>query len=928
MKVIRIVFGLLLAALLSACGGGGGSAGANPNTGALRTSAGDSVIIAPGETRAYTISGGVAPYSVRNSDVAIAQGSVSGAQLTIAAKGIGSATVEVVDNGGAVVTIAVRIGSSTPLSVTAPASLSMALGPAAAQTFDVRGGVAPYVAVSSDARIAGVSLNPTTLKLTVTGISVGQTSVTVRDGTGEAVSFGVSTTAAQPLSVAVPSELFVAVGSSQTYKILGGVKPYQVSSGNPEVLTASKQFEDDVVIRGVVGGEAVFVVSDIAGSVVTFRATVGSSNALFTTAPSALTLAPSATSQTFAISGGAAPYTVTSSNTSLATVTFSGTSFSITAGATVTTTPVNIIIKDSKGTQIGVSVGVSVAGGGSTAIEPAASIEVLASSTTIQSGGAAISITAFVKNRLNASVANEPVTFSADSGLLQSVSTKTDANGVAQANLTVGADKTNRPIRVTVRSGVASNFVIVNVIGTRLVLSGDAAVQRLSSATLAVRALDSANNPIPGASITLSSSLTNTLLPSPSVTDSLGVATATYTAVNSGNDVVTASGLGATAQLQVVVSAIDFGFTAPDQGASVNLNVTRTVTVRYTNNGAAVPNALVSFTSTRGSISGGTESANVSRTNASGDASVQVISTSPGPATVTAQVTGVAQTSLQLNFVAINPATISVQANPGAIPPNSGGSTLSQSTIEATVRDSGGNPVQGQQVNFRIVSDLSSGTLTSSTALSDLNGKAQVQYIAGSVSTAVDGVVIEATVNGSVVPALTRTASLTVNGQTSFLTIGFGSTIEELNAATYKKTFSVYLTDATGNPVGSQAVSISVVPQTYGKGLAADSPGNPICPNTDTNKNGIVDAGESTVGGALVPGNVVLASPGTVTTDSNGIALFSLQYGKQYATWVTVNVVARTTVQGTETSRTTSYRTTLMEGDILRDSPFGTGVCP
>lgn len=910
MKFVRIVLGLMFSAFLAACGGGGGSPGANPNVGELRTSAGASVIIAPGETRAYTITGGVAPYTVRNGDVAIAQGSVAGTQLTIAARGIGSTTVEVVDNGGAVSSIAVRIGSSTPLSVTAPATLSMALGPAAAQTFDVRGGVAPYVAVSSDSRVVGVSLNPTTLKLTVTGISVGQTSVTVRDGAGEAVSFGVSTTAAQPLSVAVPNELFVAVGSSQTYKILGGVKPYQVSSGNPEVLTAIKQFEDDLVIRGVVGGEAVVVVSDIAGSVITFRATVGSSNELFTTAPAALTLAPSATSQTFAISGGAAPYSVTSSNTALAAVTFSGSNFSITAGPTVTTTPVNIIIKDSTGTQIGVSVAVSVAGGGSTAIEPAATIEVLASSNTLQSGGVGVDITAFVKNRLNAAMPNEPVSFSADSGLLQGASTTTDANGLGTAKLLVGSDKSNRTVRVTVRSGVASGFVNVQVVGTRVILTGDAAVQQGSTATYTARVVDSAGNGISGAQVTLTSSLGNGFSPAIATTDSLGFATSTYTATNatapSTTEQIAATALGASAQLNVTVSNVVFRFTVPTAGSNLVLGTPQQLTVQYTVGGAP-GSGNVSFTTTRGTIAG--SPASIGSAGA-GLATVTLNSTSAsgaGPVTVLAQIPGVGQASIQLNFVAETPSSIAVQANPSAIPPNSGGSTLSQSTIEATVRDSSGNPVANRQVNFNISSDVSGGSLSSPSALTDLNGRAQVQYIAGSTSTPVNGVTVAATVNGT---AITNSASLTVSGQSLFITIGFGNDISNVDTTTYTKPFSVYLTDATGNPVGSQSVSISIEPLAFltGRlardlsdnwGFAAGSP-TAVCRNTDINLNGIVDGAEV---GPLRPGNVVVATPSPVTTDSSGRAVFNLQYGEQFAPWVIVKVVARTTVAGTESKR-------------------------
>lgn len=903
MKAIRIVLGLLLTAFLAACGGGGGSPGGNPNQPDLVTTAGASVVIAPGGVGVYGISGGVPPYRVRNADAAIALGAVNGNGLTINAIKPGQSIVSVLDNAGDSVDIAVRVGSSTALAVTAPANVSLALGPAASQTFEIRGGVAPYVAVSSDARVVGVYLDANAAKITVTGIAVGSSTVTVRDQANNVVSFIASTAASQPLSTSAPATMTLAVSGVQTYKIAGGVKPYQVSSNNPAVLSASKQFEDDLVLRGISGGDAVVVITDFGGAVLTRTVAVGSSNELFTTAPESLTLAPSEQTGNFTISGGAAPYAVTTSSGAIAQVTFSGSTFSITAGTVGGAA--TVAITDSKGTRIAVSVTVNAPAGGETPVQPAALIEVLTSANTMQSAGTGVTITAYVKDSLNVAMADTPVSISADSGLLQNASTRTDTNGVATAQLLVGADKSNRTIRVTVRSGTASSFVTVSVVGTRVVLTGDAAVQQGSSAVYAVRVLDSAGNGIPGASVLLGSSRGNTFSPTPVVTDVLGVATSTYTAVNAtttGNpDVLTASSLGATGTVNVTVSNVVFRFVSPAAGVEVPLGTTQPLTVEYRVGGVAGA-GTVNFTTTRGVVAS-------SAALVGGQVTVNLTSgtSGPGPATILAQIPGVGQASLQLLFKATTPATISAQANPGAIPPNSGSTSLSQSTIEATVRDVSNNPVSGQPVSFNIVSDLSGGNLSSPTALTDLNGKAQVQYVAGSTSTAVDGVVISASVAGVATPAQ---AKLTVNSQSLFITLGFGNEISNLDTTTYSKPFSVYLTDATGNPVGSQPVSISVIPRSYMTGVLT-KPANQwvatvtaTCRNTDFNFNGIIDGQEPSV---LRPGNVVVATPSTVTTDASGRAVFNLLYGEQFAPWVTVDVVARTTVAGTESVRTTTY---------------------
>jgi hypothetical protein len=525
---------------------------------------------------------------------------------------------------------------------------------------------------------------------------------------------------------------------------------------------------------------------------------------------------------------------------------------------------------------------------------------------------------------------NEPMTFSADSGLLQSVSTRTDANGVGTAKLLVGSDKSNRVINVTVRAGTnAIGTVKVSVVGTRVILTGDAAVQQGSTATYSVRVVDSASNGIAGAQVTLQSSRSNSFTPAVANTDSLGFVSSIYAANNATTvgspDVITASALGTSAQLSVTVSNVVFRFTVPTSGANVVLGTPQTLTVEYTVGGAP-GSGVVSFTTTRGTLSASSASL------VGGQASILLNSTSAsgaGPVTVLAQLPGVGQASIQLNFVAETPSAIAVQANPSAIPPNSNGSTLSQSTVEATVRDASGNPVANKQVNFNITSDVSGGSLSSPSATTDLNGRAQVQYIAGATSTAIDGVVVNATVNGT---AINNSAKLTVSGQSLFITIGYGNDISNVDTTTYSKPFSVYLTDATGNPVGSQSVSLSIEPLAYLTGTLTRGlddvwryTGNAptaTCKNTDLNLNGIVDGTETS---PLRPGNVVVATPSPVTTDSSGRATFNLQYGEQFAPWVKLKIIARTTVSGTESKREANFDLVGSTEDFTSESgPAGT----
>lgn len=589
----------------------------------------------------------------------------------------------------------------------------------------------------------------------------------------------------------------------------------------------------------------------------------------------------------------------------------------------------------------GGSAGTQAGGEGGPATGPVpASVEVLTSSTTLQSSGESVDITAFVKSSGNVAIPNQAVTFSADSGLLQNVSATTDDNGVATAKLAAGSNKANRDITVKVTSGGESGQVVVSVKGIQLTMAGELALKLGSSANYTLKVVDGAGQPVSGADVVLSSTLGNVFNASSVKTGIAGTADVTYTASKAGADIISAQSLGASVQQAVTVSAVDMAFVTPAVNTQIPVGAAQTFTVRYLSGGVGVANKTVSFSTTRGTLASTT-----AVTNASGEASVSVSSNSAGPATVVAVIDGVGQASIAADFIAQTPSTIVMQSSLGAIPPNSAGSNSSQSSIEATVRDAAGNLVAGKAVNFNIVSDVSGGYLSTASVNTDQYGNAKVQYVAGTNATAADGVEIRGTVAGT---GIVSSVKLTVNAKALFINIAYGNTMSNLDETTYSKPFSIYVTDATGNPVGNQQVTVSVIPKEYMKGdlsLQVDgageqywdySAGSPTkaCPNTDVNRNGIVDDAEIS---PLRPGNVVVATPGLLTTDSSGRASFSLQYGEQYAKWVEVELMAKALVAGTESRTAQSYKLAMLSTDAYDEkatpanatSPFGTDpICP
>lgn len=143
---------------------------------------------------------------------------------------------------------------------------------------------------------------------------------------------GLSSSSVSALAVSAPSTLTLQVGLSQQYTIKGGVKPYTVYSGDPAVVAGWLAGEDVLGIGTVAAGRATVSVVDVKGTKFDIAVTAGSSTAFFTTAPSALTIAPgSLAKQTFKLGGGTPPYKAVSNFPSVLSVVVNGTDVTFTA---------------------------------------------------------------------------------------------------------------------------------------------------------------------------------------------------------------------------------------------------------------------------------------------------------------------------------------------------------------------------------------------------------------------------------------------------------------------------------------------------------------------------------------------------------------------------------------------------------------------
>ena len=604
------------------------------------------------------------------------------------------------------------------------------------------------------------------------------------------------------------------------------------------------------------------------------------------------------------------------------------------------------------GTSSFATVSTSSSSSGSTVAAQVAAVSMTTSLPQIPSNNSAsATITAFVRDADNNFLAGVPVTFSATSGGLAVTTATTNAAGQATATLGTAGDPTNRTITVTATAGKQAGTVTIGVVGTAVALSGPASLIQGAKGTFTVTLTASAGAAIPSQTVTVSSAAGNTLSAASVQTNTSGDATFTLTGSKPGADTVTATVLGQTATASVTVSNQAFAFTVPAASALIALTANQTVTLVWTTAGVAQAGKVITFSTTRGTFNGSTTATTATATTgATGAASVTVAAATAGPAIITATSAGVSA-ELAVTFVATDPVSMDLQASPATI------ATSGQSTITAIVRDPNNNLVEGQTVSFQL-NDVTGGSLSVGSAVTDVQGKAQTVYTASTTASATDGVIITASVPAA--PAVpVETVKLTVGGQTVFLSLGTGENISEnSNKTQFILPFVVQAQDAAGNAVNGVNITLNVQSQQYGKGgwvlfnsawVQTGVPGGApytmappaitVCANEDVNHNGILDPGEDLNGnGKLDPGNIAAVSPGTVTTAAttitngsstttiNGSAALTVTYPEDHALWVQVMLTAAATVSGTESSTTSTFWLPILASYVTTTTSSPPGV--
>jgi hypothetical protein len=566
--------------------------------------------------------------------------------------------------------------------------------------------------------------------------------------------------------------------------------------------------------------------------------------------------------------------------------------------------------------------------GGSTVPPPVvatpASIKLSANPISVKSDDSSTStITATALDANNAAINGLTVTFSSTGGKLSSSSAVTDANGKAQIAFSSGAiDQTNRVVMITGVAGSLSSQIPLTISGSTIALTTTTAnlTSGSSTATLTIVAKDASGTPVYNAPITLSVPAAQagiiSLSRTTGNTDTDGKLTATVTAgVTSGTATVTIAGLGFTATQDYLVTPIasTFRITFPTSDpASIATNTPLTITV----NATGVANVV--FASTIGTWNGGASSI-VTVPVAEGTASATLSSTLAGIATVQVSDAAIPTTTAFIGVAVFAPvadaANLVLQADKSVVGLSVGG-VFKTAQLFADVTNASHQPVGNAAVQFSILNPTGGGeSISPVVAYTDATGRATATFTSGSKSSSAVGVTVLARVVSA--PAVTGTKNIVIGGTAGSVAIAYGTDIVVENATTYQLPMAVQVADSNGNAVADAVVTLAVWPTQYSAGVwwYSYKPDNskewhiyrPVgYTNEDINENMILEPGEDTnYNGQLDPPNSAGGTtPGTVTTDANGVATFNLEYLKSYAWWLAVRVRATTKVLGTET---TSY---------------------
>ena len=305
-----------------------------------------------GHDASTSVSGGCGAYNASSADGSIATASTSGSILTVHGVAPGSTTVTVCDSGSDAgvqhcANVSVDVLAYTNQLVINPTAFNLV--PTQDAASEISGGAPPYtVSANSNPDVVDASVDGNSLQLHAKAL--GTSTIAVQDQFGATTLVTVQVN--QNLSLN-PSSLNMTQNSTSTVEIIGGFEAFTATSANSAVtasvsgrtltLTSSSVAQEtcgDVTVTD----SAQPVAHSAVMTVCVYPAVVANPNTFNMTVSSSVTST---------VSGGMAPYTVASSNDSVATASVSGDTVTINALAPGEAT---ITVSDQLGQTFDISV--------------------------------------------------------------------------------------------------------------------------------------------------------------------------------------------------------------------------------------------------------------------------------------------------------------------------------------------------------------------------------------------------------------------------------------------------------------------------------------------------------------------------------------------------------------------------------------------
>ncbi len=539
-------------------------------------------------------------------------------------------------------------------------------------------------------------------------------------------------------------------------------------------------------------------------------------------------------------------------------------------------------------------------------------LEISASSRQLFSAGVnPVIISAIAKDQNNNTLADTIITFKVNNNATITPNSGNSSAIVKTANVTPGLNHPeNRKLDIEVTAGALTKNLQVDIVGTTVTLEGPDSIAINNPTRYSIKLQDSEKKLLGFHPVSVSSSAGSEIVPlNGFITNAVGEMVFTVKAIADGKDTLTVQALGATAKKIVSVSGNDFSLNSASK--EINISTPETISMRWTKDGVAQANQTIQLSATRGTLNPPAEI----KTNEKGEATFTIESDTAGGTVITATTENGLATVLNREFVAITPHYINIQASPSVIAPHG------VSNLIAKIRDINDNPVKNQHIKFNL-EDKVNGTLSSSLAITDSLGRANITYTASDISSAKDGVRIEAYVQENV--TIKDHINLTVGGDALRIVLGHNEKIAK-DDIFYKKTYGVIVTDSAGNPVKNQEIAFSITPTDYYKGtmvpLLDTNPDQTIvngtvvvnnnsghwvrslqavCKSEDLDNDGNLDDGEDDNGnGTLEPTHDATVTT-TGITDEEGKLSIIIVYPQSRALWSRQRLSASVVVEGTE----------------------------